>query len=70
MEVITVQILRKIFSPRREKELENMKADIEQQKEQLETPKLTMQYVALMNDIYIPGEEDNGDVRNTEENEE
>ena len=65
-----MQIIRKIFSPKREKELENMRADIEQQKEQLETQKLTMQYVALMNDIYIPGEEDDEDVRDTEENEE
>lgn len=50
---------------KQEKELENMKAAIESQKEQIETQKLLTKYVAEMSDIYIPEEEEN--VRDIEE---
>lgn len=49
-----------------QKELENMRATIAQQSEQLETQKLLTRYVAEMSDIYIPEEEEN-DVRYIEE---
>lgn len=51
-----------------QKELENMRATIAQQSEQLETQKLLTRYVAEMSDIYIPEEEEN-DVRYIEETE-
>lgn len=35
-----------------------MKADIEKQKEDMESQKLLTQYVAEMSDIYIPEEEE------------
>lgn len=47
------------LSVRQQKELENMRADLEKQKEQMETQKLLTKYVAEMNDIYIPEEEEN-----------
>ncbi len=48
-----------------------MKADIEKQKEDMESQKLLTQYVAEMSDIYIPEEEeDEENVQITEENEE
>lgn len=48
-----------------------MKADIEQQKQDMETQKLLTQYVAEMSDIYIPEEEEKeNNVSDFEENEE
>lgn len=46
------------LSVRQQKELENMRADLKKQKEQMETQKLLTKYVAEMNDIYIPEEEE------------
>lgn len=46
------------LSVRQQKELENMRVDLEKQKEQMETQKLLTKYVAEMNDIYIPEEEE------------
>lgn len=51
---------------RQQKELENIKADMEKQKEQMETQKLLTKYVAEMSDIYIPEEEEEN-VQNTAE---
>lgn len=66
-----LMIIRKALSVKKEKELENLRADLEQQKEDLETQKLMTQYVADMSDIYIPDgeetEEDERDVNETEE---
>lgn len=62
-------IFRRRLSVRKEKEIENMRADIEKQKEDLETQKLLTQYVADMNDIYIPEEEGEEDVRDIIEDE-
>ena len=53
---------------RQQKELENMRADLKNQKEQMETQKLLTRYVAEMSDIYIPEEEEE-DVRNIAETE-
>lgn len=48
-----------------------MKADIEKQKEDMESQKLLTQYVAEMSDIYIPEEEeDEENVQVAYENEE
>ncbi len=48
-----------------------MKADIEKQKEDMESQKLLTQYVAEMSDIYIPEEEeDEENVQAAYENEE
>lgn len=48
-----------------------MKADIEKQKEDMESQKLLTQYVAEMSDIYIPEEEeDEENVQAACENEE
>lgn len=46
------------LSVRQQKELENMRVDLEKQKEQMETQKLLTKYVAEMNNIYIPEEEE------------
>lgn len=56
------------LSIKQQKELENMRADLEYQKEQMETQKLLTRYVAEMNDIYIPEEEEE-DVQNITETE-
>ena len=45
-----------------------MRADLKNQKEQMETQKLLTRYVAEMSDIYIPEEEEE-DVRNIAETE-
>lgn len=47
-----------------------MKADIEQQKQDMEEQKLLTQYVAEMSDIYIPEEEVEDNVSDSEKNEE
>lgn len=60
---------RKKLPVRQQKELENMRADLENQKEQMETQKLLTRYVADMSDIYIPEEEEE-DVQNIVEIEE
>lgn len=49
---------RRKLPPKQEKELENLKAAMEEQKEQMETQKLLTKYVAEMSDIYIPEEEE------------
>lgn len=41
---------------RQEREIENMKATIAEQKEQIETQAMLTQYIAEMVDIYIPTE--------------
>lgn len=66
-----MRILKRILSCRQEKEIENMEADIEKQKEAMESQKLLTQYVAEMSDIYIPEEEeDEENVQAAYENEE
>ena len=66
-----MRILKRILSCLQEKEIENMKADIEKQKEAMESQKLLTQYVAEMSDIYIPEEEeDEENVQAAYENEE
>ena len=66
-----MRISRRILSCRQEKEFENMKADLEQQKQDMEAQKLLTQYVAEMSDIYIPEEEEKeNNVSDFEENEE
>ena len=47
-----------------------MKADIEQQKQDMEEQKLLTQYVAEMSGIYIPEEEVEDNVSDPEKNEE
>ena len=47
-----------------------MKADIEQQKQDMEEQKLLTQYVAEMSDIYIPEEEVEDNGSDPEKNEE
>ena len=61
-------IIRKTLSVKKEKELENIRAELNQQKEELETQKLMTQYVADMSDVYIPsGEETEENERNVNE---
>lgn len=55
------------FPIRQQKELENIRADLENQKEQMETQKLLTRYVAEMSDIYIPEEEEEENVQDAVE---
>lgn len=52
------------LSIRQRKDMDNIRADLENQKEQMETQRLLTRYVAEMNDIYIP-EEDDENVQNS-----
>lgn len=47
-----------------------MKATVEKQKEKIENQKLLIQYLAEMNDIYIPEDEEEEHVQDFAENEE
>lgn len=55
-----INLLRRVLSVRQEKELENLRASAENTKVELEKQKLLTRYVAEMNDIYIPEDEENG----------
>lgn len=63
--------IKRILSIRQEKEVEILKAKVEKQCETIENPKVTIQYLAAMTDVYIPEEaEEDEDVQNFIENEE
>ena len=57
-------------TPQEQAETENMKATVEKQKEKIENQKLLIQYLAEMNDIYIPEDEEEEHVQDFAENEE
>ena len=58
-----LKLLRSGLTVREKKEMENLRAEVNNQKETLETQKLMMQYIAGMSDVYIPEEEEEDDVR-------
>lgn len=63
--------MKRILSIRQEKEIEILKAKVEKQRETIENQKVTIQYLAVMTDVYIPEEtEEDEDVQNFIENEE
>ena len=63
--------IKRILSIRQEKEIEILKAKVEKQRETIENQKVTIQYLAVMTDVYIPEEtEEDEDVQNFIENEE
>lgn len=51
-------------------ENENLRATVEKQKKIIENQNITIQYLAAMTDVYIPEEEEEEDVQNSDENEE
>lgn len=58
-------------TPAETAEDENLKATVEKQKKVIENQKVTIQYLAAMTDVYIPGEEEEiEDENNLTENEE
>lgn len=63
--------MKRILPIRQEKEIEILKAKVEKQRETIENQKVTIQYLAVMTDVYIPEEtEEDEDVQNFIENEE
>lgn len=65
-----MKVKRMSQTPAEVAEEENLKATVERQKRTIENQKVTIQYLAAMTDVYIPEEEEEEDVQNSNENEE